>query len=101
MAAKVSSHYYKSVSSFSSPSDGVDAKGMSIGAAGGFGTVDAVLFGVILSSSVLIGVYHGVADGGGGSSGGLPSIRIRRRNIVSDVAFLFTSYMSMAVVIGE
>lgn len=51
---------------------------------------------------MLIGIYHGVVLGGGGG-GEVPraNIRIGRRGVASDMAFVFTAYTSMAVVLGE
>ena len=52
---------------------------------------------------MLIGVYHGAVLGGGGGGGEVPraNIRIGRRGVASDMAFIFTAYTSMAVVLGE
>ena len=52
---------------------------------------------------MLIGVYHGAVLGGGGGGGEVPraNIRIGRRGVASDMAFIFTAYTSMAVVVGE
>ena len=52
---------------------------------------------------MLIGIYHGAVLGGGGGGGEVPraNIRIGRRGVASDMAFIFTAYTSMAVVVGE
>ena len=51
---------------------------------------------------MLIGVYHGaVLGGGGGEVAVRANIRLGRRGVASDMAFVFTAYTSMAVVVGE
>ena len=50
---------------------------------------------------MLIGVYHGAVLGGGGGEVPRANIRIGRRGVASDMAFIFTAYTSMAVVVGE
>ena len=50
---------------------------------------------------MLIGVYHGAVLGGGGGEVARANIRLGRRGVASDMAFVFTAYTSMAVVVGE
>ena len=50
---------------------------------------------------MLIGVYHGAVLGGGGGEVARANIRLGRRGVASDMAFVFTAYTSMAVVLGE
>ena len=50
---------------------------------------------------MLIGVYHGAVLGGGGGEIARANIRLGRRGVASDMAFVFTAYTSMAVVVGE
>ena len=50
---------------------------------------------------VLIGIYHGAVLGGGGGEVPRANIRMGRRGVASDMAFIFTAYTSMAVVVGE
>ncbi len=65
----------------------------------GFGGVDEALFVAVLVVTVAVGVYHGAA--GSAACRGRPTLAIRRKNLAADVAFLFTSYMSMAIIVGE
>ena len=50
---------------------------------------------------MLIGIYHGAVLGGGGGEVPRANIRMGRRGVASDMAFIFTAYTSMAVVVGE
>ena len=94
-----------------------------------FGVTDWLLFAAVAAATLAVGVYHGAAEcsaaagnGGGGGGGnrrrrlssagpstgnGVPEHRrqptffLQRKGIGSDFAFLFVSYTSFAVVMGE
>ncbi len=70
----------------------------------GFSAADWVLFALVLVATAAAGVFHGclrLTGGQSGSSAAKGLLEIRRRGVVTDLAFLFVCYSTYLVVIGK